>query len=260
VVWAVYPHDTQVAIAAAVFVPIGVLLLFLVNLIFTQGILRATHPRLGWHPATGTGFKVLYGMIIVMLAIVIAATVDNFFVLEAGAHRTLRDLTITAVSYFVLLSFLPIPITLLSVFVPSKSIRDSFGRGSLRTKWMVLLTSATLLCLGSCYRAATVFKNPRPKDDPAWFDQKWAFYLFNFTVETIVIYLYILFRVDRRFHVRNGSHGPGDYSEESVAREKPQDLGETTGYSTMATRENSQEKPHSAGFPSEPKQATEALA
>ncbi|KIY01725.1 uncharacterized protein Z520_01863 [Fonsecaea multimorphosa CBS 102226] len=241
-VWAVYPNDTQIAIAAAIFVPIGVLLLFLVNLIFAQRILRASHPHIGWNKAVSTAFKILYALIVVMLAIIISATVDNFFVLKTDAHNTIRDLTITAVTYFLFLSFLPIPIVILAVIIPRKTRVEKFGKGRWRTKIAVLLTSSVLLCLGSSFRAATAYKTPRPKNNPAWFDKKWCFYFFNFTLETIVIYLYLLLRVDRRFHIPNGSKGPGDYSAGQRSQEKPQEVGDSGGGSSVATRVNSEEE------------------
>ena len=83
---------------------------------------------------------------------------------------------------------------------------------------------------------------PRPREDPAWYQSKACFYIFNFTVEIIgmylaycstltrdqtemliqdlVIFLYIVVRVDKRFWVPNGSHGAGDYSREDGAQEK----------------------------------------
>ncbi|KIW34305.1 uncharacterized protein PV07_01092 [Cladophialophora immunda] len=242
IVWAVYPEDTQIAIAAAIFVPIGVLLLFLINLIFAQRILRASHPHLGWNKAVSTTFTVLYALIVVMLAIIVTATVDNFFVLKPNAHNTIRDLTITAVTYFLFLSFLPIPIVVLAILLPRKTRVEKFGSGRWRSKVGVLLTSSVLLCLGSSFRAATAYKDPRPKNNPAWFDKKWCFYLFNFTLETIVIYLYLLLRVDRRFHVPNGSKGPGDYSAVQRPQETQQDSGESGGDSSVATRVNSEEE------------------
>jgi hypothetical protein len=256
----VYPDDTQISIAAAIFVPIGVLLLFFVNLIFAQRILRATHPRIGWHQATSAAFKVSYGLIIIMLAMVITATVDNFFVLSPSAHRTVRDLMIASVTYFLLLSFFPIPIVLFSVLLPRKTSVERFGSGRWRTKVAVLLTSSGLLCLGASYRAATTFKNPRPKDSPAWFDKKWCFYFFNFTLETIVIYLYLLLRVDRRFHVPNGSKGPGDYSAAQSITETPQDMGEISGSSVAATRVNSEEEVFDDQVPPEHKVKKEGEA
>jgi hypothetical protein len=216
VVWAVYPHDVQVAIAAMIFVSAGILILFIVNLIFAQRILRAAHPHFGWHKALSRFFLVLYLLIGVMLATVITATVQSFYTLDMNIRKIDRDLQLTAGTYFMFFSFLPIPMIIIGLIIPRKTRVEKFGTGRWRTKIAILLTSATLLCLGAAFRAGTNFKNPRPMTDPAWYQAKWCFYVFNFTIEIIVVYLYLILRVDRRFHVPNGSKGPGDYVDETA--------------------------------------------
>jgi hypothetical protein len=215
VVWAVYPHDVQIAIAAMIFVSAGVLILFIVNLIFAQRILRAAHPHFGWHKALSRIFLVLYFLIGVMLAMVITATVQSFYTLDMNIKRIDRDLQLAAGTYFMFFSFLPIPMTIIGLIVPRKTRVEKFGSGRWRTKIAILLTSATLLCLGAAFRVGTSFKDPRPMINPAWYQAKWCFYVFNFTVEIIVVYLYLILRVDRRFHIPNGSKGPGDYVDET---------------------------------------------
>jgi len=42
IVWATHPHNISVAIAAQIFVAAGVVLLFVINLIFTQRVIRAS--------------------------------------------------------------------------------------------------------------------------------------------------------------------------------------------------------------------------
>jgi len=66
---------------------------------------------------------------------------------------------------------------------------------------------------------------PRPRDNPAWYHSKACFYLFNFTIEWVVVALYAIIRVDKRFIVPNKSKGPGDYSRkvENESDEKTND-------------------------------------
>lgn len=194
-----------------VFVSAGVLILFIINVIFAQRIVRAAHPHFGWHKAFSTVFKVLYALVIAMLAMVITATVQSFYTLNKNTHKIDRNLQMTAATYFLFFSFLPIPIVILGLVVPRQTRLEKFGSGRWRSKISILLASAVLLCLGASFRTGTTYKNPRPRDNPAWYDAKWCFYFFNFTIEIIVIYLYLLLRVDRRFHVPDGSKGPGDY-------------------------------------------------
>ena len=209
----------------------GVLILFLINLIFAQRITRAAHPHFGWHKTLSIVFKCLYALILVMLAMVITATVQSFYTLDMNIKRIDRDLQMTASTYLMFISFLPIALVIGALVVPRKTRLEKFGSGRWRSKIAILLTTSVLLCLGASFRTGTAYKNPRPRDDPAWYHAKWCFYFFNFILEITVVYLYILVRVDRRFHVPDHSKGPGDYS----AEQKEQSDNDT------------QEPPHSRG-------------
>jgi hypothetical protein len=212
IVWANYPNDVSIAIAAQIFVAAGVLILFLINLIFAQRMLRAAHPHFGWHKALSRCFLVLYVLIGAMLCMVIIATVQSFYTLNPHTIHIDKILQQTAGVYLMVVAFLPIPMVIVGLIVPRKTRLEKFGTGRWRTKIAILLTSSTLLTLGAAFRAGTNFKDPRPMNDPAWYQAKACFYLFDFTVEALVVYLYLIVRVDKRFHVPNGSKGPGDYS------------------------------------------------
>lgn len=228
IVWAVYPTDVQIAIAAMIFVSAGVLILFLINLIFAQRILRAAHPHFGWHRTLSILFKVLYLLILAMLAMVITATVQSFYTLNPDTKMIDRNLQLTASTYLLFISFLPIPMVILGLVVPRKTRVEKFGTGRWRTKVAILLVTSVLLCLGAAFRSATLYKNPRPRDDPAWYHAKWCFYFFNFTIEITVILLYLILRIDRRFHIPDGSKGPGDYSTENNPDKKRGEGGQET--------------------------------
>ncbi|KKY25043.1 hypothetical protein UCRPC4_g02100 [Phaeomoniella chlamydospora] len=216
IVWANYPHDVSVAIAAQIFVAAGVVLLFVANLLFAQRLVRAAHPNFGWHRSFSIAFKVLYALIIIFLIMVITATVDTFYTLNTHTRKIDRRIQLSAQTYYALVSFIPIPLVILGLLVPRKTRVEKFGSGRWRTKVIILLTSSFLLCLGAAFRVGTNFKTPRPRNNPAWYHSKACFYIFNFTVEIIVVFLYLFLRVDRRFYIPNGSKGPGDYSRKEV--------------------------------------------
>lgn len=232
IVAACYPHDVQIAIAAQIFVSAGVLILFLINLVFAQRILRAAHPHFGWHKAFSITFTVLYALIGAMLAMVITATVQSFYTLNPHTLNIDRDLQRTAGTYLMVVSFLPIPMVILGLVVPRKTRVEKFGSGRWRSKVTILLSSSILLCLGAAFRSGTNWKAPRPVNDPAWYHAKWCFYFFNFVIEIIIVYLYALLRVDRRFHIPDGSKGPGAYSQRkdfggSEKDDRPNSTGST---------------------------------
>lgn len=211
-VWSTHLTNVSVAIAAQVFVSAGVLLLFIINLIFAQRILRASHPNWAWAKAVSVAFKLYYASIVAMLIALIAATVQSFFTLSHSIRKHDRDVQLVGATYFAVAAFLPIPMVLLRVLLPQKAEHvDKFGEGRFRTKIRVILFSSFLLSFGAAFRAGIAYV-PRPQADPAWYDSKACFYIFNFTIEIIVVYLYAVVRVDRRFHIPDGARGPGSYS------------------------------------------------
>ena len=88
----------------------------------------------------------------------------------------------------------------------------------MRTKVYVLIFTSTLLTFGAAFRAGTNYF-PRPIAHPAWYHSKPVFYCINFLIEIIVVALFAVIRVDKRFHVPDGSKGPGHYSAKQVEEE-----------------------------------------
>jgi hypothetical protein len=70
-----------------------------------------------------------------------------------------------------------------------------------------------------------------------WYLSRACFYVFNFTVEVCVVYMYALLRVDQRFHVPDGAKGPGSYSAASRAKNTRPDSGLDTDVEAGEKRE-----------------------
>jgi len=207
------PHNIRLSIAASIFVVAGVLIIFIINLLFAQRLLRAAHPHFGWHRAFSLVLKAVYVMVVLTLAMVITATVQSFYTLRPRTRKIDRSLQLYAATFLAIVSFLPIPMVIIGLVIPRKTRLDKFGSGRYRTKVAVLLTSAFLVCLGASYRCGTSWKTPVPRTEPlpGYFSRA-CFYIFDFVVEIIVVYLYAILRIDLRFHIPNGSKGPGSYS------------------------------------------------
>lgn len=199
------------AIAAQIFVSAGVLILFIVNLIFAQRIVRASHPHWAWANWFSIVFKLYYVSIVLMLVALITCTVQSFYTLSHNTRRIDHDVQLVGGTYFAVAAFLPIPLLLLRIIIPDRPPIEKFGHGRFRSKIFILLFSSVLLTLGAAFRAGVNYV-PRPNSDPAWYDSKACFYVFNFTIEIIVVALYAIVRIDKRFHIPDGSHGPGDYA------------------------------------------------
>ena len=213
IVWAVHPRNVSIAIAANVFVAAGVVLLFVINLLFAQRIVRASHPHSGWHPIFHYAFIAIYVIIVLSLFALITSVIQSFYTLNLNTKRIDRDIQLYGGTFYAVISFLPILLVVGGLIIPRKTRVEKFGSGRFRHKIAILLLASILLCAGATFRVAVNYAGgKRPRDDPAPYQSKACFYIFNFTVEILVIYLYVLVRVDQRFFIPSGSHGPGDYS------------------------------------------------
>lgn len=218
IVWANYPHNGRIAIAANIFVAAGVVLLFVINLLFAQRLVRACHPRSGWHPLFHYTFIAIYVLIVLNLFAVITCVIQSPYTLNLNTRRIDRDIILYGGTFYIGVSFLPILLVIGGLVIPHKTRVEKFGSGRFRHKIAILLLASVLLCAGATFRAAVNYAGgTRPRDDPANYQNKACFYISNFAVEILVIYLYVLVRVDKRFFIPNGSHGPGDYSRQPKA-------------------------------------------
>ena len=209
------PHNISLAIAAQVFLNAGVILIFIVNLLFAQRMIRAAHPRLGWHPLFSAFFRGCFGLIVISLVMLITAVVQSFFTLNTRTRRIDRHIQLYGVTMFLVIAFLPIPLVVGGLLIRRREGAriDKFGHGRWREKVAILLTSSVLIAFGAAYRAAVSWHTPVPRTQPmpAYFARP-ALYVVTFAVEILVVYLYVLVRVDLRFYIPNGAHGPGSYS------------------------------------------------
>jgi hypothetical protein len=216
IAWATRARHAPLAIAAQVFVSAGVVLLFVANLIFAQRVVRAARSAVGWHPLFARAFVALFVLIGATLAVVIAATVHSFYTLDARARRVDRALQLYGGTVFTVVAALPLLLLAVALLPPRRRQQqhrpEKFGSGRWRTKVLLLAAGALLLTLGAAFRTGTAYRTPRPPNRPAWYHSRACFYVFNFGVELVVLYLYTFSRVDRRFHVPDGASGPGQYA------------------------------------------------
>ncbi|KAF7516308.1 hypothetical protein G7054_g14214 [Neopestalotiopsis clavispora] len=205
-----YPTSGNVAIAAGVLTMAGTVLVFIINLFFAQRILRGYHPNFGWSKPARFMFRFLVASVVISLIMVIVASVQSFFTADEGTRERSHKVQLFGGTYMAVLAFLPIPIVVLAAILPRKYVIEKFGTGSWHAKLFIVLFVAAIESLGAGFRAGTNFV-PRPMDDPAWYDSRAAYYVFNFVFDLIVTYLYLLSGFHRRFHVPNGANGPGSY-------------------------------------------------
>ena len=213
IVWATRPTNLRLGIASNIFVYAGVLLLFIINLVFAQRILRAWHPNVGWHRLFHHAFTTLYVLIVLSLGMLIVSVIQSFYTLNSNTKRIDRALLLYGQTFYCVISFLPIPMILIGLLSPRRTHTEKFGEGRFRWKIVILLTASFLLCLGASFRVGVNYAGgTRPINHPAGYQSKACFWIFNFALEIAVIFLYVIVRIDKRFWVPDHSKKPGDYS------------------------------------------------
>ncbi|KAI4913806.1 hypothetical protein J4E90_005526 [Alternaria incomplexa] len=227
------PTKIPLAIAAQIFIAAGVLILFVINLVFAMRLVRSTHPSVGWHSAFGIVFKALYALIGLTLIAVITATVQSFYTLNVGTRATDRGFQQYGATFLAIVATLPLPMTMLTLLIPYSPL-DHFGMGRLRTKVIVLMISTTLLSIGAWYRCGVALQTPVPRSQPLpGYLGKAPFYIFNFLVEIQTVLMYAILRVDLRWHIPNDAKGPGSYARPQMGDVEMQDSRPTSSDSVQ---------------------------
>ncbi|EPS40209.1 hypothetical protein H072_5999 [Dactylellina haptotyla CBS 200.50] len=227
--WSFHPDDTDLAIANQVFNAAGVVALYILNLIFCERLFRARHPSVEHGPRR----KVFYGIFAAIFTLigctfimVITPTIWGFFTKNPSLQAkfgTIRKVGSTILAFIAFMPFIIVPITL---FTPHSGMKTSLGvdgraKGGFWLKGLIILVGAFFLAFGAGFRAGVVFSPPRPRNNPAWYHSRGAYYVTYFVFEYIVMLWFTIMRVDQRFSVYDkperletlrskGSNGSGE--------------------------------------------------
>lgn len=212
IAWATREENIRLAIAAQIFVNAGILIVYIINLILAQRILRAMQPHIGWNPVFRAAYKVLYVSIGASLAMVIASSVISLYTLDTYTRTVCRDIQLAALTYLLIFACLPLIHVALVVLLPISKDAETFGQGSMKSKLIIVTVSALLCMLIAGFRAGSAWSPPQPLTNPPWYDSKACFYVFNFTCEVFILCVLTFSRIDKRFFVPNGCKKAGDYT------------------------------------------------
>ncbi|KAH7348854.1 hypothetical protein BKA65DRAFT_501576 [Rhexocercosporidium sp. MPI-PUGE-AT-0058] len=211
IVWAYRLDNASLIIAAQIFSAAGVLIAYIVLLLLSLRLLRATHPELGWNPNLRKACKALYILLFIAFVLTISFTIESFYTLNPKTKNVALWVQRSSSLVMLLFNMVSLIILSLSIFLPRTSPPENFGTGSLKTKTILLSTMMFFVLFIIGFRFGTAWTSPRPAAQPAWFDSKPAFYIIEFAFEIVVIYMLLLTRFDRMFWVPNGSAKAGDY-------------------------------------------------
>ena len=150
---------------------------------------------------------------------VITCFVQSLYTLDPYTRQVDHAVTLYGGTFFLVAAFFPVPFVGANYVAFAGKRKEGAGRapgqdsdktgpperpcmaGSVVRGSIVLVVGALLLTLGAGFRTALAYAPARPASNPAWYDSKACFYVFNFVTELGVIYLYAVTRVDRTFYV-----------------------------------------------------------
>lgn len=211
-IWATKPTDVNISLVASVFLNAGILVVYIINIHFAWRMVRSARPSFGWNPTVRLFNKIMLwavlGLIIPLIVIIILRvknpTLDHIQTASTVVSRL-------AQTYFLIIAVEPAVLLALAL-VKAHEEKDHFGNGSWHGKTLVLGLSTALAITEAGFRCGTTWTPAPLATDPAWWDSKAAFYCFNFAIDVCLLSLFLVGRIDRRFHVPNGSDGPMSYS------------------------------------------------
>jgi hypothetical protein len=215
IAWAHRTSNADIALVASIFTQAGILLVYIINNLLAWRLVRSAAPRIGWHPVLRVLNKVMLWLVLGMilpLIVIIVLRIKSPQLAHVGQASTV--LTRLAQTYFLVLAVEPVFLIALAVHKGRNGIADPHGRGAWHVKVAVLSTTTVLAIIEAGFRCGTAWAPAPLASDPAWWDSKAAFYCFNFVIDILILTLFLVGRIDRRFHVPNKADGPGSYSRE----------------------------------------------
>lgn len=230
--WAALPHNVSLVIAAMLMTNLGVFALYIGNILLAKRILRARRPHLGWHRAFDRILLAVWVSIGVVAVLVITFTVLTFYTRDQSLLLAARDIQLASQTWLFCVVLMPFAILAMAYLAPaSERPQEIFGTGSLRFKTILVLMLTTLMTLDAGFKLGTAWTMSRdPINNPPWYYSRACFYGFGFVIEVIYLVIVISSRVDRLYHVPDGSGKLRTYNPDSyeIEARKGGELGSET--------------------------------
>lgn len=225
--WACRPDHARLAIAAQIFTNVGILVIYVVDLLLALRVFRALHPRLGWKPILDKSIKLAYVALAVAICLVIGFVIASFYTLNPEVQTASLWATRSGILVLLLFNLIAPILYLLCLFMPPSPDAENFGKGSMKAKLVILGVALFFTLFIAGFRTGVSWSDARPLADPAWYDTRAAFYVIELGFEIIITCMFLFTRFEQRFWIPNGSKGPGDYSRVVVDEDGHQQSSKT---------------------------------
>ncbi|RPA85845.1 hypothetical protein BJ508DRAFT_168394 [Ascobolus immersus RN42] len=236
--WSTNILNKDLMMVAQILASAGVMVLYIVNLNLSKRFWDSRQPSIATSKPVKYAFIAFYVSVVIVLALLIKGVVMTF----TGGNVTSMDTTMMKIGpiWFAVFSFLPLPIMLGSALRPAHADATPLGtaadRSGMWEKVAVVVGAAVVLTLGSSVRAGANFLPKRMNSDPAWYHGKGTFYVFLPVVEIAAMLMFLVGRMDKKFHIPiEEEKKVGDEEEGSIMEEKKGFSVSTTSLGTAST-------------------------
>lgn len=195
IAWTFRPTNIAIAVTSHILLQAGVVVLYLGNLVYVGAVIRAGTGRHTWLTILEAALSIMTLSAFVMGVVSVVVEVHT---LDERTRENCLWLQRAVATYFVALTTTPLALLVAAFRGHRKSLfrvmKDTFSDAA-------ITTVAALLCmLTSSFRAAVSWAPQRALFNPAWYHSRAAFYAFELAPEVLLLLVYMLARVDQRFH------------------------------------------------------------
>ncbi|KAK9372218.1 uncharacterized protein V1513DRAFT_453129 [Lipomyces chichibuensis] len=113
-----HPSNVNVTIAASVFIAAGVIILFILNILFSQRVFTAQHPSRAYVGSLFYNVMRMYYISIIVFLIVLVTSTGVYYHTNATVMKGIAHFRKAAMVYFTIAAFMPIPIITAAYAIP----------------------------------------------------------------------------------------------------------------------------------------------
>jgi hypothetical protein len=185
-------YSGEIYIASQVFIASMEVLLIFTNLAYAHQIIRTKH---GGGIISTIVFIVIYFFLFLSWAMQLGGLGQTFFTLDGYMRYVDYNLQIWATTFYAVVSLLPIVFVAISACLPGRHRRAG---ASLYLSMWVLIIGSLLVAIQAWYIAGVMWvgRTNRFLPIPDYMSRAW-YYVIIWTIDIIIVFLYIFARVDR---------------------------------------------------------------
>lgn len=187
--------EVAIAVAAGTLIEVGIVLLYLANLVYVAAVIRAGTGQHTWLKILQVA---LYITTVLAVVMAIVGVVVVIFTADEEVLENCLYVRRAVAMFFLTLAIAPLGLLVAAYFGHRKRLFRV-----VRETWVDLAITAVaaLLCmLVSGFRTGVIWQAPGFGPDLTWYQSRASFYALQMAPEILLMIMYMLVRVDKRFH------------------------------------------------------------